>query len=688
MMGCVVLFVARAFNSVGLAQDGPTATPNINWVQARDGVYVRGGPGLEYDLVGALVVGEWVQPLARNEAGDWILIAYLYTEGWVQVDGVSWRSNVANLPVIGEIAPTPIPRPLYYNTPGGPTYTPNANWVDVGGDGAFVRSGPGQGYWPVGMLFTGDVVDPVARDAAEDWVLVRFGEGYGWIRYDLVAWIGNINALPVVDVPNLTPSFTPVPVRPTATRALTPSRTPRPSLTPVPTAKATFTLTPTATATPTASDTPSATATSTFTPTATSTASPSPTSTATSTHTPTLAPTRTWTATATLTFTTTFTPTRTESPTATPSSIPTSTVTASPTVTPSPSPTISAAVAAVPTQPPSAIPSDTPSPVPPTATATYTPTLTPSATATATITLTPTATATLTATYTLTSAPSATRTEPPTIAPSVTATATITLTPTATATLTATYTPTLVPSVTRTESPTRTPSATATITLTPTAAATLTATYTPTLAASSTATLTPTMTITATVTATSSPTPSATPQDTLTATPTNTTTPTPAAVAFAGAEPGDGAVGPGGEVVAPESDSGGSSRVLWVLGGIIGLVAFVYVGIFAIEVASQTRYREGFGLSTCPVCQSGHLYVDERRHRVLGIPRVRRTVRCDNCRSVLRYVGRRRWRYAVDGAENPGLFESHNGRVLTEQQLMAISPEYASAPEFVDDDVT
>ncbi len=297
---CAGLGVARGLTPVGLAQDGPTATPNINWVQVPDGINVRGGPGLEYDRVGALPVGAWVQPLARNEAGDWILIGYLYTEGWVQVDGVSWRSSVANLPVIREPNPTPIPRPLYYNTPGGPTYTPNANWVDVGADGAFVRAGPGQGYWPIGMLYTSDVVDPVAHDAAEDWVMVRYGDGYGWIRYDLVAWTTDISALPVIGPPELTPSFTPVPVRPTSTRTPTPTRTPRPSRTPSPTATPTVTLTPTATATPvdtatptstatpTASDTPSLTPTLTITPSPTPTTTPSPMPTSTATATPTL----------------------------------------------------------------------------------------------------------------------------------------------------------------------------------------------------------------------------------------------------------------------------------------------------------------------------------------------------------------------------------------------------------------
>jgi len=62
-------------------------------------------------------------------------------------------------------------------------------------------------------------------------------------------------------------------------------------------------------------------------------------------------------------------------------------------------------------------------------------------------------------------------------------------------------------------------------------------------------------------------------------------------------------------------------------------------------------------------------------------------VRCDTCRSVLRQVGTNKWRYAVDGAENAELYGTHNGQILGEADLLAISPEFRDAPlEFVDDD--
>ena len=493
------------------AQDVPTPTPNVNWVQQPLGVNVRSGPGLQYGPIGALAVGTWVQPLARDPGGEWVLIAYLDRQGWVRADGVSWRLDTAALPVIDVPSPTAIPRPLYYNTPGGPTYTPNANWVNVGAVVAFVRSGPGRGYPALGQLATGDVVDPVAHDAALDWVLIRYGEGYGWVRYDLVAWVTDIATLPVVDVPNLTPSFTPVPILPTATRTYTPSATSTASDTFTPTPSRTPTLTPSATHT--------------FTPTATLTSSATPTVTAsfTATPTPTLSPTATVTASPSATHTVTPTDTATATPSATASPVPSATPSPTHTVTPSATP----------------VPTDTPPPSP-----------------------------------------------------------------------TATPSPTL--------SPTPSPSATA-------------------QAVAALATAAP-------------------PADT------SRTAPPPPSVP-------------------PPS---GRPWRRW-LGGLLTVGALGYAALYVRQALRLARYREGFVLSMCPVCQEGHLHMEERRYRLLGIPRARRVVRCDVCRSVLREVGAGHWRYAVDGAENPALYEALNGRVLSEDELLRIAPEY-EAMQYVEDE--
>ncbi len=603
----ILLTALPGVNSLLLAQGELTATPNINWVREGSGVNVRNGPGLEYGILGQLALGAWVQPLARNINGDWILINYLTTQGWVQVDGVSWRLDVAALPVIEDPAPTPIPQLRFFNTPGGPTQTPNANWVNVGLDGAYVRAGPGQGYGPLGLVFTGDVVDPVAHDPAIDWVLVRYGDGYGWIRFDLVVWVKDITGLPEINEPNLTPSFTAVPVLPslTNTPSVTPSATPTDTLTPSDTPTATDTATPTDTPTDTPTPTPSAT----YTDTPTATLSPVPT------DTPTHTPTATYTATASPTASETPPPTATNTPTAT--DAPTATLTAIPTETPTatetPPPTLTASP-----KPVALAPAATETPVPPT----------------------PTPTATLTATE---------------IPPSLTPTATMTASPTETATVTLTVTTAPTETASPTDAPTRT--------------------LVPTLTASPNSTQTPTP-----------ESPTLEPPTLEPPTLTNAPTETPAAVAAAN-DPGGGPSAGSPIATVPVDDTGGeqNGRLALLAGGGLAILAVLYAGIYVSQAGQLGRYQDGFMLTACPVCDEGELFLEERRYRLVGIPRVRRVVRCNACRSVLRQVGRGRWRYAVDGAANPELFAAFNGKVVSDDDLLDLG--YRGAPpEYIEGD--
>lgn len=679
-LAIVALMLARDVQHFSRAQEPPTATPNINWVQVELGANVRSGPGFQYGVIGTLPFGSWVQPLARTLDGDWIQITYINTQGWIQQDLVQWRLDVAGLPVIDVEDPTPIPRPLeYYVTPLAPTQTPNANWVRFAQNGAYVRSGPGPDYRPVGWLYTGDVVDAVGRDAALDWVLVRFGEGYGWIRYDLVRWIEPIESLPVLAVPNLTPSFTAVPIIPTATNTPTATRTPTPTdtATPTNTPSPTFTATNTATATdiPTPTNTPEPTATRTPTPSATATHTPTDTPEPTATDTATATPSDTPEPTATDTPTHTATATETPEPTATDTATATATATASPapteTLEPSPTRTPRPTNTAAPTEPP-------------------TETVTPRPSATRT----PQPTGTPEPTVAVLLAPSAAATRRPTVTPSdtpePTATSTATARPTETPepTVTATAEPTATATLTRTPRPSPTDAPTATDTVAPTATRTLTPAPTDTSLPSATPSLaalpavpTETPELSLRPGDTSAPSPSAAGE---TGTPTDeplTPTATGQAVAVA---PDTGAGGSAGAVA--DAGDGGPGLAVWIGLGAVGL-ALVYLTVFIVQSAAVDRYREGFPLTLCPVCQEGRLYLDERRERVLGIPRIRRVVRCDNCRSVLRQVGAQRWRYAVDRAEHLAFYERLNGRVLSEAQLLEISPEFAyTPPEYIPDD--
>lgn len=70
----------------------------------------------------------------------------------------------------------------------------------------FVRGGPGESYLPVGQLVAGDSVRPVSRSIDGTWVLIVYRRSFGWIRRDLAQWVEDIDTLPVILEPDLTPT--------------------------------------------------------------------------------------------------------------------------------------------------------------------------------------------------------------------------------------------------------------------------------------------------------------------------------------------------------------------------------------------------------------------------------------------------------------------------------------------------
>lgn len=129
-------------------------------------------------------------------------------------------------------------------------------------------------------------------------------------------------------------------------------------------------------------------------------------------------------------------------------------------------------------------------------------------------------------------------------------------------------------------------------------------------------------------------------------------------------------------------------------GGLLALV-LGYIGLYWRGLAAADRYAQGFVIDTCPTCKRGRLTIETRQDRFLGIPRSRSLVRCDNCKSVLRETGSRRWRYAVDRTANPALYQRWNGNVIDEETLKTlvdqpvVPPKVrppATPPAFVDDE--
>ncbi len=112
-----------------------------------------------------------------------------------------------------------------------------------------------------------------------------------------------------------------------------------------------------------------------------------------------------------------------------------------------------------------------------------------------------------------------------------------------------------------------------------------------------------------------------------------------------------------------------------VVGGAALILLLIYVGFYWRGLVAADRYAEGFVIARCPICGEGHLLVEMRQTRFLGIPRTRSIVRCDFCRSMLREIGTRRWRYAVDRTVNVTLYREWNGKIVDPAMLEQLESE-------------
>ena len=274
--------------------------------------------------------------------------------------------------------------------------------------------------------------------------------------------------------------------------------------------------------------------------------------------------------------------------------------------------------------------------------------------------------------------PTLTLTPSPTVTASSTPIPTITLTPSHTPTFTEIPTETLThtPSPTSTvPTATETPVATATSTTQPSATATTPApTLTETSEAEDIAAATEQTTSVAQAAAGSSTTPESNATE-ITITPTETSAPTSTNTPVVTLTPEQTAEVPGISVNPIENTDPPSQEtdpIVPIIGGVVGIVVIsilLYVGLYAQGAASAARYEDGFVIEHCPVCGRGKLYMEGRVDSLFGIPRPKRTVRCNVCRSVLREKGSQRWTYAVDRIENPIIYRSYNGREISDTKL-------------------
>ena len=142
---------------------------------------VRSGPGLGYNVLGQVHLGQVVTLLGRNSEGTWVKIPIFggLSEGWISVAYIQANVAISSLPVVGG--------------------TPTLSSVGVVNTGAAnVRSGPGLEYTSITTAGLGTTVTLIGRNSVGNWLQVRLANGtQGWINASLLTINVSIHSLPV-----------------------------------------------------------------------------------------------------------------------------------------------------------------------------------------------------------------------------------------------------------------------------------------------------------------------------------------------------------------------------------------------------------------------------------------------------------------------------------------------------------
>ncbi|MEO8396055.1 MAG: hypothetical protein ABI700_23880, partial [Chloroflexota bacterium] len=155
----VVIILPVSAQTISTPTLTATPTPIGSYVVAQD-IYVRGGPGETYLPVGRLVANEPLLPTNRSDDGQWVMIRYYKSFGWIRRDLAYWDFDVDTLPSLDQTDLTPTS--LYLTM----TLTPVPTGVEVsaGEAGAFVRFGPGGTFPYIGAVVSGEYVEPVGQN--------------------------------------------------------------------------------------------------------------------------------------------------------------------------------------------------------------------------------------------------------------------------------------------------------------------------------------------------------------------------------------------------------------------------------------------------------------------------------------------------------------------------------------------
>jgi uncharacterized protein YgiM (DUF1202 family) len=148
-----------AGEKMSAAQTGP-------YVIANGAVYVRGGPGTGFWILGTLYQGETIPVLNISPDGAWWYVNSRYGEGWVAQVGVT-----------------------AYNTLAVTVYDPGAIGTVTAGV-LHVRYGAGEFATSLGQISQGQQVYVLVQDSTGAWLQIRWAYGTGWVAAQYMSVVG------------------------------------------------------------------------------------------------------------------------------------------------------------------------------------------------------------------------------------------------------------------------------------------------------------------------------------------------------------------------------------------------------------------------------------------------------------------------------------------------------------------
>lgn len=160
----------------------PTPPATTYWANVNTGAAnVRSGPGIGYGIVTVVTQGQYVSLLARNNISSWAKVQLTNgTVGWINASLLNANVAINTLPVEN----------VQTITNSGVVNTSALN----------VRTGPGINYGVTAVVYQGQGVALIGRNADSSWVKVRLTNGtVGWINSAYIQTTTTLNSLPITN---------------------------------------------------------------------------------------------------------------------------------------------------------------------------------------------------------------------------------------------------------------------------------------------------------------------------------------------------------------------------------------------------------------------------------------------------------------------------------------------------------